>query len=251
VATLTRGEGFLLLVIPLAMWWPRLPRRALLKQLGVLLAVVLVFVIPWTIRNAGAMHSFIPVSTNFASTFWAGHNPKATGGPTFPTAQVLGRIKAPVTSPKHELEIESVLRRKALSWMAGHPLDELRLIPLKLLYLMGGDGQAVYTWIDAQASRGHPLLSRAAQTRLVTLADVTFYILLTSFIASLVVLGSALWRRRPLLRGVLAYLAVMAVMYGFVFYGGFRYHAALEPLMLMVAAPLLARLWMLRARRLS
>jgi hypothetical protein len=197
------------------------------------------------------MHAFIPVSTNFASTFWAGHNPQANGGPTFPTPQVLGKIPAPVTSPKHELQVQSVLRRKALSWLISHPLDELRLIPLKLLDLGEGDGQAIYTWIDAQATPKRPVLSRNAQARLVLLGDITFFVLLTAFLASLAVLGSALWRRRALLRGVLAFLAVMAVMYGFVFYGGVRYHAALEPLMLLVAAPLVVRLARMRAQRLS
>jgi hypothetical protein len=250
-ATLTRGEGLLLAVFPLAMWWQQLARPMWRRQLVTIAALVLVFVIPWTIRNALAMHSFIPVSSNFSSTFWSGHNPKANGGPVFPADQLLSQVKAPVTSPQREIEISNLLRSKALSWMEGHPLNELQLIPAKLIQLGSGDGQAIYTWIDAQASRGHPILSTNAQTRLVILADLTFYLLLASFFASLLVFGMALWRRRPILRGPLAYLAIAVVLYGFVFYGGFRYHAALEPLMLLVAAPLLARLWAMRSQRLS
>ena len=68
---------------------------------------------------------------------------------------------------------------------------------------------------------------------------------------SLAVFGKALWRRRPILRGVLVYLAISVVLYGFVFFGFFRYLAGLEPLMLLVAAPLIARLRILRAQRIG
>ncbi len=250
-ATLTRGEGFLLLAVPLAMWWPQLPRRVLLRQAAILCAVILAFVVPWTIRNAEAMHAFVPLSTNFSSTFWSGHNPNADGGPNFPSQALLSQVTAPVTSPQRELQTQSLLRKKALSWMVTHPLDELRLIPLKLIALNDNDGEAIPLWIDAQASSKHPVLTRAAQNRLRILADIGGYALLTAFLTSLVVFGKALWRRRPLLRGALAYFAVALVMYGFVFYGGFRYRAALEPLMLLVAAPLVARLWALRQQRLA
>lgn len=43
--------------------------------------------------------------------------------------------------------------------------------------------------------------------------------------------------------GVLAYLAVCLVNYGFVYYGAFRYRTPMEPLMLLVAVPLLVALW--------
>ena len=251
VATLTRGEGFLLLTFPIAMWWPQVSRRVLRRQVAIILAVVVACVVPWTIRNAYTMHAFIPLSTDFASTFWAGHNPHANGAAVIPSAQLLTQVKVPATSPKHELEVNSLLRKKALSWMVSHPLDELRLIPLKLLALQSAEGQAILIWIDEQASLAHPVLSPSAGYRLGILADVGYYTLLTTFVASLAVFGKALWRRRVILRGALAYIGVALVMYGFVFYGGFRYRAPLEPLMLLVAAPLVARLATLRKQRLA
>jgi 4-amino-4-deoxy-L-arabinose transferase-like glycosyltransferase len=250
-ATLTRGEGFLLVVVPLAMWSSALPRRVLLRQAGIMLAVMLTFVVPWTVRNAIVMHSFIPLSTDFASTFWAGHNPDANGGPVEPSQRLLAQIKTPPTSPNRELEIQSLLRRKAVSWMLSHPLDELRLIPEKLIALGSGDGQAIALWLDSQASVQHPVLSQNAQARLNILADVGSYGLFVLFVLSLLVYGRALWRRRPILRGPLAYLCLAVCLYGFVFFGSFRYHSTLEPLMLLVAAPLAARLWALRAQRLA
>jgi hypothetical protein len=43
-----------------------------------------------------------------------------------------------------------------------------------------------------------------------------------------------------------AVFALSAFLYGFVFYGNFRYRAPLEPLMILLAAPVLVRLWDVR-----
>ena len=247
VATLTRAVGFLLIVIPIAMWWDALPRRLLARQAGVMVLVVLAFIVPWTIRNSVAMHGFVPIATDSAPTLWAGHNPHADGGPIAPPESLLNSIHAPRNTAAFELAEYRLLQRKAVSWMASHPVDELRLIPLKFLALFSGDGQPISYWLNEPGAQR--LLSHNAAVRLNTLADIGGYAVFTAFVASLVVFGKALWRRRPILRGALVYLLISAVLYGFVFFGFFRYLAGLEPLMLLVAAPLIARLWSLRAQR--
>jgi hypothetical protein len=131
--------------------------------------------------------------------------------------------------------------------MATHPLDELALIPKKLIALFSGDGQTIYYWY--LTPNGKQVLSLNAQYRLNVLANAEMYMLLSAFIASLGVFGPALWRRRPILRGALVFLGISGVLYGFVLFGGFRYLAPLEPLMLLVAAPLVAQLLRLRAQR--
>jgi hypothetical protein len=88
-------------------------------------------------------------------------------------------------------------------------------------------------------------VSRDATTRLSILADAAYYALLTLFVTSLVVFGRAFLRTR-LLKAAIAFLAVALVLYGFVFYGNFRYRIPLEPLMILVAAPLVGRLADLR-----
>lgn len=249
VATLTRAVGFVLIVIPLAMWWGAIPRRLLTQQAAVMVAVTLVFVVPWTVRNTVEMHGFVPLATDSGPTLWAGHNPDAYGAPVAPSQQLLSSIRARPATAQYELGEYRLLQRKALSWMVTHPLDELRLIPLKLVALFSGDGQPISYWLNEP---GAPrLLGDNAAGRLNTLADFGGYALLAAFVGSLVVFGKALWRRRPILRGALVYLAVSTVLYGWVFFGFFRYLAGLEPLMLLVAAPLIARLWRLRAQRLG
>lgn len=249
LATLTRAVGFILVVIPIAMWWEALPRPILRRQVAVVLAVALAFVLPWTVRNAESMHAFIPIATDSAPTFWAGHNPQAYGGPMAPPQSLLNTIQARPGTSRYEVAEYRLLQSRALSWMVSHPVDELRLIPLKIVALFSGDGQAIDYWLNEPGAK--PLLGHNAAGRFATLADIGGYALLTAFVGSLVVFGKALWRRRPILRGVLVYLAISALLYGFVFFGFFRYLAGLEPLMLLVAAPLVAQLLRLRAQRLG
>jgi hypothetical protein len=52
-----------------------------------------------------------------------------------------------------------------------------------------------------------------------------------------------LWRMHPGMRGVLAYLALCLVNYGVIYYGQWRYRIPMEPFMILVATPLLLRVW--------
>ena len=51
-----------------------------------------------------------------------------------------------------------------------------------------------------------------------------------------------LWRN-PLGRAGIALTAISLVLYGFVLYGNFRYRMPLQPVMILLAAPLVTRLW--------
>jgi hypothetical protein len=76
------------------------------------------------------------------------------------------------------------------------------------------------------------------------LGDAGDYFLILLALASLVVIGGRrLWRFDPIMRGVLAYLAASLVTYGFVYYGQFRYRLAMEPLMILLAVPLIVAVW--------
>ncbi len=241
IATLTRGEGLLLLPALLAVWWPELPRRVLAQRAAVLVAVAAVVVIPWSIRNAVVMDAFIPLSSNSSTTLWSGHNPGATGAQVYAGRDLLNRI--PQHGKEREVQEAKLLRREALRYMRTHPGRELELIPLKLLNLARGDSWAM-EWVNAGDPGKRPFGAELG-TPVRVLADSTFFALLAAMIGSLVLLWRALWRNR-LVRGVLVLFAGSLVLYGFVYYGNYRYRAPLEPLMILVAAPLLAGLGRLR-----
>ena len=243
IVILTRGDGILLLPALVAVWWPELRRRRLAAWTGTAIACAALTVAPWTIRNAVVMGAFIPLSTNSSTTLWSGHNPNADGAQNYAPPSLLAHIA--VHGKEHEIEEARLLRRKAFEFMRTHPARELELIPLKLINLNRGDASALQ-WVDAGPPGDTPIPAEL-ETPVTVVADSAYYALLAATLLGIVLSGRALWRRRTT-RGVLILFAGALVLYGFVYYGNYRYRAPLEPLMLLVAAPLLAGLWRRRGR---
>jgi 4-amino-4-deoxy-L-arabinose transferase-like glycosyltransferase len=246
VAILTRGEAVLLIPAVLAVWWPELPRRRWLASGLALVAVALLVVVPWSVRNTLALDTFVPLSTNASTTLWSGHNPDATGAQIYAPESLLREV--PRSGVAREVEESRLLRREALEYMVSHPWRELELIPLKLFNLNRGDSWAL-EWVNA-GTPGERAFGTETATPIRVSADFGYYTLLLATLGSLAILGRELWRNR-VLRGVLVLFAGALFMYGFVYYGNYRYRAALEPLMILVAAPLVARLWRLRSEGLG
>jgi hypothetical protein len=262
-------------VIALAAWYPELPWRALLGRLAAVVAAMVLVMAPWVVRNTVEAGSFVGVATNSSTTLWSGHNPGADGGATYAPRSLL----APALRKKgidFEAAEGRLLRHQALEYMRTHPLRELSLIPRKLVALNEGDSKATEVWIhegkgaafdyrdvnrflesggSAQEfrrvpSRAPAVIGSTAAGVVDVAADVAYYALLAATLASVVLFGRRLWRDR-VLRGALAMLGAAVVLYGFVYYGNFRYRVPLEPLMMLVAAPLVAAgsdgRWNLRA----
>jgi 4-amino-4-deoxy-L-arabinose transferase-like glycosyltransferase len=243
LAALTRGEGLLMPIIPLAIWWGHLARREWLTRAAVLLVAMAVTVAPWTIRNAVAMDAFIPVANNASWTLWSGHNPRANGWIVNPEASP---ARSPASSAS-ETERAEQLRREAISWAIHNPHKELGLIPRKLLMLTQGSSGVISGWLNA-GERYQWELGTSSILVFTVLADAFSFFLLFVTLASLLLLGPRrLWRMHPGMQGLLAYLALCLVNYGIVYYGQWRYRLPMEPFMIVVAAPLLVQLWGRRA----
>jgi 4-amino-4-deoxy-L-arabinose transferase-like glycosyltransferase len=79
LAVLTRANGAAVL-LPLALGaWHRRPRwtaRALAAPMAILATAALI-VMPWAVRNALVMHSFVPVSTDLGQTLSGTYNPSS------------------------------------------------------------------------------------------------------------------------------------------------------------------------------
>jgi hypothetical protein len=256
VAALARGEGLLLVAVPPVVWWAALPRRELVVRTGIVALAAVVAIAPWTIRNAFAVDAFVPVSTNSAQTFWSGHNPTANGGATYARGEIYDELKD-VPQKRFEVEQARLLRREALDYMLGHPLRELSLIPRKLLYLGVGDSRAIQLNVTPTRRPSPPrsvpggvtpVYVNSASTAVLAgvIADVAWYGLLALFALALLLLWPVLWRN-PLGRAGIALTVLSLFLYGFVLYGNFRYRMPLEPVMIMLVAPLLVGVWERRA----
>jgi hypothetical protein len=199
-------------------------------------------ILPWTIRNAVAMDAFIPVSNNANWTLASGHSDLANGSEVETEAPEPGE-----PDNLGEADRARKLRNDALDWAVHHPLKELGLIPRKLVALNQGSGGSIGGWLNA-GPRYQWQLGTSSILVFTVLGDAFGYFLLFVTLASLVLLGPRLlWRLHPGMQGVLAYLALCLLNYGVVYYGAWRYRIPMEPFMIIVAAPLLVRVWDQRA----
>jgi 4-amino-4-deoxy-L-arabinose transferase-like glycosyltransferase len=234
IGGLVRGEGLTWGLLPIVLFWHELPRAELAKRIGVVAVAVLV---PWTIRNAVAMDAFVPIATNASITLWTGHNPDATGGQVYPPEEFYDQF--PPEAPLRELESAAALRNEAIEYLFTHPLHELELIPLKLIHLNRGDSYAL-DWVN-DGPEG-PVIGRIWVERIGVFADAAYYSLLTLTVLGVFLLGRSFWRA-PIGRLITCSFVTALVLYGFVYYGNYRYRLPYEPLMIIVAATLLVRLW--------
>ena len=239
IGALVRGEALTWLVLPVVMWWRLVPWRSLARVMLVAVASAGVVMVPWTVRNAVVMDAFVPVATNASETLWSGHNDDATGAQVYPPADYDERFDQAL--PALELERAKALRNDAIEYMVRHPVRELELVPLKLLHLNRGDSY-VLDWVNAPGTNEAPPISRIQAERIRVVADLGYYGLLTLAVLGAVVLGRRFWGSR-IGRIAGASFATALFLYGFLYYGNYRYRLPYEPLMVLVAAALVARVF--------
>ncbi|MEA2479394.1 MAG: hypothetical protein QOJ07_1316 [Thermoleophilaceae bacterium] len=131
LTALTRTNGVLLL-LPLALLVfgagaAAAARRTRAGHAAVFVAIALVTVAPWTIRNAVALHSFVPVSTEAGSALAGTYNDAARTNPVRPGAWVV-----PGTVPE--------LRRLVASDFRDEPAAEGRQLSYAFDYMKGRPG---------------------------------------------------------------------------------------------------------------
>lgn len=244
LGALVRGEALTWILLPVVLWWNELPRWQLLRAIGLTVATVAVVLAPWTIRNAVVMDAFVPLATNASQTLWSGHNDDATGGQVYPPADYEAQFDPQL--PERELQSSKALRNDAIEYMFTHPLRELELIPLKIIHLNRGDSY-VLDWVNAAGGGESPPLSAIAAERVGVLADAGYFGLLTLTVLGAVVLGRPFWRSRAG-RVIATSMITALILYGLVYYGNYRYRLPYEPLMVIVTATLLTRLWRMARR---
>lgn len=237
---LVRGEALTWALLPIVLFWRDLPKVELFEKLAVSGVVAVACLAPWTIRNAIVMDAFVPVATNASATLWSGHHAGATGGQTYPPESYYQQFDQ--EPPLRELQSGKALRNDAIEYMFTHPWHELQLIPLKLIHLNRGDSYAL-DWVN-DAPREVPIAPINVE-RIGVLADIGYFGLLTLFVVGSFVLGRRFWGTR-IGRVFAASFFTALFLYGFLYYGNYRYRLAYEPLMVLVAATFLTRVWSAR-----
>lgn len=234
---LVRGEALTWGLLPIVAFWRELSKPALAKQIAVAGLVAVTCLTPWIIRNAVVMDAFVPVATNASATLWSGHHEGATGGQTYPPESYYQQFDQ--EPPLRELQSADALRSDALRYMVSNPIHELQLIPLKLIHLNRGDSYAL-DWVND--APGDPPIARINVERISVIADAGYYGLLTLFLVGVAVAGRRFWRTR-MGRVFAASFLTALFLYGFLYYGNYRYRLPYEPIMVLFAATVLVRIW--------
>lgn len=233
---LVRSEAPMWLAVPLVVWIAQAGFRRAVAPAAAMVAALAIVLAPWTIRNSAVMDAFVPLGLNSGETFWAGHNPQAGGTENYASEELLDSFGG--TGPRRELLISRGMQQLGVDYMLDNPVRELQLVPRKLFALVRGDSYA-FVWVNQgpQFAVGYG----ATQTWS-TLADFAWFTLLGLTIVGVFTLGRRTWRE-PLMVAIGTTFVLILVLYGFVYYGNYRYRLPYEPAMMVVAALVVVRAW--------
>ncbi len=232
-ASLVRGEMLAFPLLLVAIWalaYGSIRRAAVY---GVVTVVAMLLALsPWTIRNWKVLGYPILVSSGSADNLLAGHWPGADGLGSFVPGMVINNEHKDLPSPEREVVIYKEEIHQALSFIVHNPRTELELIPKKLKHFYLRDSRPL------DLIRLHPYaLSEHNKDVFSGLANVYYYVA-----AGLALMGLPLWfslrdPRKLLIGGFLLYYSFL---FGFVFIGEERLHAAVIPVLSLLAAVPLA-----------
>ena len=157
LATLTHENAVVILFPLLVAVWTGRPRTAprSLAAPALLIAVTVLMVLPWTIRNAVVIHHFIPVSDETGITLVGTYNVASASDPQLPYKwrifygipgeRTLIHEESTLTEP----EIGDRLESQALHYISDHPLAPLAVAYHNTLRLFELEG--TFAW-QASAS---------------------------------------------------------------------------------------------------
>jgi hypothetical protein len=192
------------------------------RVVAVALGIAVLVLVPWTLRNARALDSFVPVSTNLGDTLCLDHSPGAYGGFRELPAACSPQFEGPTAEAKQN----SHNLRVAVRWAREHPLEELELLPRRFWYGFRTDHDGV---AEVASSRGGAV-QPWARVPLVVLANLYYWIV---GILGLVAVPK-LWRDGRRLFVLLVAASIAAVP--FLLYGLVRFHVPLLPFLALGAA---------------
>jgi 4-amino-4-deoxy-L-arabinose transferase-like glycosyltransferase len=229
LAWLARGNGFLLLLPFAAALWQRRQGWRAAAMPALLVAMTLLTIAPWTIRNAIVMHAFVPVSNESGLTLAGTYNPtaahyryRATWLP--PTADpqlfklVAQKLDPHYHGPRYtEMEVASRMDREAKSYITHHPLYvvTVAVANARRWLRLTGDPRGI---VDAE----EPPLA-------VPLRDYTVWVLLLLGIAGLFHRAR---RRVPFFVWVVPLLMATTIFVS----GWLRMRAPVDPFLVLLAA---------------
>jgi 4-amino-4-deoxy-L-arabinose transferase-like glycosyltransferase len=228
LATLTRGQGAVLIPVAVAYWLTCSGWRPALRSTAIALLAAAAVIAPWTIRNAVELHAFVPISTNSGAALRAGHAPDSTGTTMWTGDDVNGvYMWEMMRRPDWEVAAYREYTRRAIRYAFTHPQHELELTGAKIYHLFRSDS-GVIPWLTTLGAT--PIRPQALEDALWRVFDYSYYILLFAAVALVPV-----WLRRHADRLLLVNVVLLWTLFHVVFLGEPRYHVPLYPVLAIAA----------------
>jgi 4-amino-4-deoxy-L-arabinose transferase-like glycosyltransferase len=229
LATLTRGQGAVLVPIALVYWLMRWGWRPAAQATALSLVAAAIVILPWTARNALELHAFVPISTNSAAALRAGHAPDSSGTAMWTQDRVNGvPMWEMMRDPRWEVASYREYTKRAIRYALTHPRHELELTGSKVYHTYRTDSDVV-PWLTTLGAT--PIEPRTLEDALPRIFDVAYYVLF--FAAALSV---PLWLRPGGNAALLMNVLVMWTLFHIVFLGEPRYHVPLYPAFALAVA---------------
>ena len=196
------------------------------RQALLVTACMALTVAPLTVRNAYALHSFVPVSTNGGVNLWQGNNPQANGAYYWP----LNSKENPFLNyAAHEVTDNRLATQMAERYILHHPGRTWQMGWVKLGNLFRGVDNPLF-WSLGQS---RPPVSPTFATEIGRLTLGEYRLAMTFAVLGLAAQIVDLSRRRDLKVLVLWLTVLYYLALFFIFPAWSRMRAPLEPLLLV------------------
>lgn len=129
VFILFRGEELLFLFTVILYF---LTKR-LFKPSLIILAVSLITIFPWQLRNMSVFEELVPLSTSFGVNFYRGHNPYAVG--VWADDEIAAQLKKYKDKANFELKMNQTMFSFGIQSIKQNPARDLLLSIEKIIYL--------------------------------------------------------------------------------------------------------------------
>jgi 4-amino-4-deoxy-L-arabinose transferase-like glycosyltransferase len=227
---ITRGEGSMVVLVVLLIWWlARFGWRPFLRRSVLLLAGVVLVMAPWSIRNFIQLDAPVFVSTALGPALWQGNRAEVY------TPQDLGFDTkfydqyAHLPYPRREVEASNAALREAVDFIVHNPGTEVKLLFKKLYHLYREDAIGL-VWIDGTG--GQASIPDSLEQKLETVANAYYFVVL-----GWVALTVPFWFSfRDRARFLLPLVILVLTATHLVFVPNPRYHFAFIPILCILAA---------------
>ncbi|MGH9472843.1 MAG: hypothetical protein ACRD2H_03935 [Terriglobales bacterium] len=108
------------------------------RGMAVCAAALVLGCLPWTLRNARALHAFIPLRSDLGLALWIGNNPQAAIWPNGELHPINNGVERAAYLRLGEVAFMRAKRRAALAYLAAHPARCVRLASRRAVALWAG-----------------------------------------------------------------------------------------------------------------